>query len=424
VLAALFASGRLLGVANPTLGPGYDTMRWALQPDHAVLVVGALAGLRLAATAATVAGGGTGGLFIPLVVEGALLGRMASGVVDPSNPTLFPVLGIAAFRGAGYRVPLASVVFVAEFTGRPGFIVPGLIAAMVAQLAMGSTSVSPYQAPARPGHLERRLALEHVVDASARTVPPDATVAELFWQHLVGGRQRAIPVVDGQRYLGMARAEDLADLDRSDWATTRVDAIARRDLPTVGLRQRVDDALHAMDAAGVDRLAVCDDGGYLGVVSVDDVIRLDDVIDRTRYGTSAAGCPASPRAASGAAREQISRSPGGSHDGPNRYTNSTRRSAREPGQGPATLAARSAGKSGRRAAPSVDAGADDPWPPASAPPGYAATASSPARSPGLFTGSCRSRPRAARCWRSPRRSPSSGPTRGGPRRTTTCGARN
>jgi hypothetical protein len=195
VLAALFASGRLLGVANPTLGPGYDTMRWALQPDHAVLVVGTLAGLRLAATAATIAGGGTGGLFIPLVVKGALLGRMASGVVDPSNPTLFPVLGIAAFLGAGYRVPLASVVFVAEFTGRPGFIVPGLIAAMVAQLAMGSTSVSPYQAPGRPGHLERRLALpvEHVVDTSARTVPPDATVAELFWQHLVGGRQRAIP---------------------------------------------------------------------------------------------------------------------------------------------------------------------------------------------------------------------------------------
>jgi hypothetical protein len=40
-----------------------------------------------------------------------------------------------------------------------------------------------------------------------------------------------------------------------------------------------------MDAAGIDRLAVCDDGSYLGVVSVDDVIHLDDVIDRTRYGT-------------------------------------------------------------------------------------------------------------------------------------------
>jgi CIC family chloride channel protein len=37
------------------------------------------------------------------------------------------------------------VVFVAEFTGRPGFVVPGLIAAVVAQLVMGRASLSPYQ---------------------------------------------------------------------------------------------------------------------------------------------------------------------------------------------------------------------------------------------------------------------------------------
>jgi CBS domain-containing protein len=290
-LAALFGAGRLLGVDNPTLGPGYDTMRWALRPDHTVLVVAALAGIRLAATTATLAGGGTGGLFIPLVVEGALLGRIASGTVDPSNPTLFPVLGIAAFLGAGYRVPLAGVVFVAEFTGRPGFIVPGLIAALVAQLPMGGASVSLYQRPARPGHLERRLDLPvgQVLDTAAPTVPSDATVAELFSQHLVGNRLRSIPVVDGHHYVGMACAEDLADLDRDRWSTTTVAAIARRDLPTIGLGQRVDDALHAMDAAGIDRLAVCDGGRYVGVVSVDDVVRLDDVIDRARFGAGAAG---------------------------------------------------------------------------------------------------------------------------------------
>ena len=32
----------------------------------------------------------------------------------------------------------------AEATGRPGFIVPGLIAAMVAQLFMGNASASSY----------------------------------------------------------------------------------------------------------------------------------------------------------------------------------------------------------------------------------------------------------------------------------------
>ena len=36
-------------------------------------------------------------------------------------------------------------MFVAEATGRPGFIVPGLLAAVVAELIMGHSSVTTYQ---------------------------------------------------------------------------------------------------------------------------------------------------------------------------------------------------------------------------------------------------------------------------------------
>jgi CIC family chloride channel protein len=291
VLAGLFAGGRALGVDNPTLGPGYDTMEWALDPAHSVWVIAALAAIRLAATGATLGGGGVAGLFIPLVVQGALLGRIVSGVIDPANRTLFPVLGIAAFLGAGYRVPLASVVFVAEFTGRPGFIVPGLIAAVVAQLPMGERSMSPYQVAARRGHLERRLRLPvaQVLESSARTVPSDATVSELFWQHLVGQRQLSVPVVDGNEYQGMVLAADLADVDRTTWGSLTVSSIMRSDVPTVDLSSQVEEAIHRMEDADVDRLAVTDGSQFIGTVSLDDIVRLDDVIDRTRYGTSTAG---------------------------------------------------------------------------------------------------------------------------------------
>ena len=36
-------------------------------------------------------------------------------------------------------------MFVAETTGRPSFVVPGLIAAVVAELMMGPSSVTTYQ---------------------------------------------------------------------------------------------------------------------------------------------------------------------------------------------------------------------------------------------------------------------------------------
>ena len=149
-IAVLFAIGRGLTGESLVLTPGYGVVTWALEPEHSVALLLAVLVLRCLATSATVAGGGVGGLFVPLVVAGALFGR-AVGVAVGSTDSLFLVIGIAAFLGAGYRVPLAAIVFVAETTGRPGFVVPGLIAAVVAELLMGRMSVTQYQVRPEPG---------------------------------------------------------------------------------------------------------------------------------------------------------------------------------------------------------------------------------------------------------------------------------
>ncbi len=149
-IAALFAIGRGLTGESLVLTPGYGVVTWALAPDRAVALLLAVLVLRCLATSAAVAAGGVGGLFVPLVVAGALLGRAFGAAVDTTD-SLFVVIGIASFLGAGYRVPLAAVVFVAEATGRPGFVVPGLIATVVAELVMGRSSVTEYQARPEPG---------------------------------------------------------------------------------------------------------------------------------------------------------------------------------------------------------------------------------------------------------------------------------
>jgi chloride channel protein, CIC family len=149
-IAVLFAIGRGLTGQSLVLTPGYGVIAWALAPNRAIGVLLAVLVLRCLATSAAVAGGGVGGLFVPLVVAGALLGR-AFGAAVGSTDSLFLVIGVAAFLGAGYRVPLAAVVFVAETTGRPGFVVPGLIAAVVAELVMNRASVTAYQRRPKPG---------------------------------------------------------------------------------------------------------------------------------------------------------------------------------------------------------------------------------------------------------------------------------
>ena len=135
---------------NLVLGPGYDAITWALHPDRSIEILALVLVLRCLATATTTAGGGAGGLFIPLVVGGALLGRIAGAVVGRVDDTMFLIIGVAAFLGAGYRVPLAAVMFVAETTGRATFVVPALLAAVVADLVMGDTCVTAYQRPRSP----------------------------------------------------------------------------------------------------------------------------------------------------------------------------------------------------------------------------------------------------------------------------------
>jgi CIC family chloride channel protein len=145
MLVVMFVVGRIAFGASLVVTPGYNAIAWAGDADHALWLVALLLALRCVGTATSVAGGGAGGLFIPLVVAGALIGRLVGGALDALDQSLYTVLGVAAALGAGYRVPLAAVMFVAEVTGRPEYVVPGLLAAVAADLVMLQSSVTDYQ---------------------------------------------------------------------------------------------------------------------------------------------------------------------------------------------------------------------------------------------------------------------------------------
>jgi chloride channel protein, CIC family len=268
-----------------SLGVGYDVIEWASDPGHAQWLVLTLLVLRVGAVLATLGGGGAGGLVVPLVVMGALTGRFASGAFGMAESDLLLVVGMASFLGAGYRTPLASVMFVAETTGRPGFVVPALLATAASQLMVGDSSVSEHQRAGRLGHLERRfeLPISAVLETDVRTVPPDATIEEFLTVHLVGYRQRAVAVVDDtNRYLGLAVLDEVVAIRREAWATTEIRTIADTAAPRGRTTWLVRDAVQAMEAGNADVLAVVDgDDRFVGVVTTDEVLRLDEILERT-----------------------------------------------------------------------------------------------------------------------------------------------
>ncbi len=280
-------SDRLFESEHPlTLGPGYEIVDWLVEAPSIQFIV-ALFFLRAIATLTTVGAGGVGGLFIPLAVQGVLLGAVVGNAIEAlgwgNDDTIWPVLGLAAFLAAGYRTPIAAVMFVAESSGGTA-VVPALIAAAVSQLVAGKASVSSGQRIERLGHLEERvkLPLASALTTDVMTVPPDATVAEFVWVHALGQRQRMVPVVDGSTYLGMCTLEDASAIDRERWETETISSILDADGPVARPSWTLRDAVAAMDRANTDRLAVVDErGSFAGVVYDDEIVKLGEILDET-----------------------------------------------------------------------------------------------------------------------------------------------
>ena len=285
--AAVMAGLALLADASfdevLSLGPGIRAMEWVVQQD-ALELIALLFGIRVAATLATVVGDGVGGLFIPLATLGVIVGQFVGVALDAETTGLYATLGLAAFLGAGYRAPIAAVMFVAESTGAAAFVVPALVAAAVSQVVGGPSSVVDYQRSMRMGHLEQRftLPLSSIITTDVLTVPPDATVSEFVYMHVLGRRERVVPVVSGSAYLGMAQLSQLSTVSRDEWETTSVESMMTTDLPAGSPSWTVRDAVVAMEGADIEVLAVTDSSGnFIGVVTEDDIVRLGEILDET-----------------------------------------------------------------------------------------------------------------------------------------------
>ncbi|MEW6756767.1 MAG: chloride channel protein [Acidobacteriota bacterium] len=126
-------------------GPGYRLVQHVLAGSEPLETVLLFWCAKAFATALTLAGGGVGGVFFPLVVLGTLTGSAFGRTVVGSSDSLYPLVGLAAFVGAGYRTPVAAVAFVAETTGNPWALIPAMVATVAGYLSIGGEGISDAQ---------------------------------------------------------------------------------------------------------------------------------------------------------------------------------------------------------------------------------------------------------------------------------------
>jgi CIC family chloride channel protein len=137
----------LLAMAFPqTLATGFGWVEMALTGGFTGYTLLLLVCAKIAAMSLSVSSGGSGGVFGPNVYIGGMLGGGIAYTLNtwfPAaqfSPAAFVVVGMGAVFAGTARVPISTLIMVAEMTGGYGLIVPSMLASslsFVVQRAVG-----------------------------------------------------------------------------------------------------------------------------------------------------------------------------------------------------------------------------------------------------------------------------------------------
>jgi H+/Cl- antiporter ClcA/CBS domain-containing protein len=207
------------GLVDPrALGVGYDVI--------GLLLAGKLVGIAMLSLLATKAiiwsfslGSGTsGGVLAPLLMMGAALGALASGLIPIGTPGVWALIGMAAMMGGTMRVPFTGTFFALELTHEWSLALPlfvGCVSAYALTVLVLRRSILTEKV-ARAGHHVMReyivdplemLRVGEVMTPEVQALPANMPVADAIdffndKEKVPGSRPRThqgYPVVDAER---------------------------------------------------------------------------------------------------------------------------------------------------------------------------------------------------------------------------------
>jgi chloride channel protein, CIC family len=192
--------GLLAMLVPQVLGSGYGLVQAALYGKIALWVMLVIAFAKILATSFTISSGGSGGVFAPSLVIGAMLGgafgllaeSLLPGIVQ--DPRAYVLIGMAGFFAGVSNTPIATLIMVCELTGNYALLAPLMLVCVVAMIVFRKNSIYRRQVPGRidsPAHLGDFVVdvLEgiHVADLAEfgrppHTIPEHMPLSEILEQ--------------------------------------------------------------------------------------------------------------------------------------------------------------------------------------------------------------------------------------------------
>ena len=136
-----FAAIVLLAVFYPrVLGSGHDLVSFAGEGGAGVKVLLILLVIKFIFSIFSFGTGAPGGIFLPLLVLGAVTGGLFTEVVSPlvgyanTYSAYFVILGMAGYFAAIVRAPITGIILISEMTGIFSNLLPLAIVSLVAHI--------------------------------------------------------------------------------------------------------------------------------------------------------------------------------------------------------------------------------------------------------------------------------------------------
>ncbi len=273
-----------LGLFVPAVyGLGYEAIEREIHSGQMVLTVLLVTmGAKIAATSVTLAGGGSGGVFAPSLMLGAMLGGVVGIGANYANlwatasPGAYALVGMAAMVAATTHAPLTAILIIFELTGNYEIILPLMLASIIASVVsvlLERESIYTMKLARRGRHLDeptqvatlRATPISDLVSTTMSTMPPDLPYQEVIDRVLADDLAYHYVVDEEGRLLGVIALGDIKHVLAEEDLHRVVCAhdLMRPNAPSVPAGATLGECLETLASVPDEELPVVDDEGVL-----------------------------------------------------------------------------------------------------------------------------------------------------------------
>ncbi len=288
--------GFCIAVIPAVSSDGYGWVQEMLNEHLGLKMLIVFALLKIVATSFTLGAGASGGLYAPSFAIGAALGGVYGHLLKIILPNIqistgaFVLVGMGSFFACVAKVPLATIIMIAELTGNYDLLVPITAASFFSFFFSGNWTIYEAQVYSKKDSQSHRQdfmvdVLDSITVMGATHLPqdritlrPDMTIEDVFRLATSTGRQ-SFPVMDIEgNFLGLVYMDDLRAImhpgtRKEMHEIVMVNDLVRDDVPVLKPSDTLHKALTYFIRSGVEELPVLsDEGDFLGTISHSELI--------------------------------------------------------------------------------------------------------------------------------------------------------